>query len=240
MKPSLHLILITLFFSQLFQAQESIHAKLIDSTTQKPIPFATIELNKKSGVITNGNGIFHMHLNRKPTERDSLFINCLGYETRRIAIQKFTDSIIVLSQKSIELDEVLVSNKNYTIEEILNKISQNLANNYDFDFTKSKLFYRESYLTNVLKNNIDIKKSTIPEFSQKFVDSLLNIMPKSSDNYTEILGDLYEKPIPNNAQKLDIIKASNLYDKNNEITFEGLEEKFNAIFRKHVKRRLLF
>ncbi len=240
MKPNLHLILITLIFSQLIQSQESIHAKIIDSTTQKPIPFATVELNKKSGVITNGNGIFHMHLNRKSTKKDSLFINCLGYETKRIAIQKFTDSIIVLSQKSIELDEVLVSNKNYTIEEILEKISQNLANNYDFDFTKSKLFYRESYLTNILKNNIDIKKSTIPEFSQKFVDSILNIMPKSSDNYTEILGNLYEKPIPNNAQKLDIIKASNLYDKNNEITFEGLEEKFNAIFRKHVKRDSYF
>ena len=53
---------------QALYAQESIHAKLIDSTTQKPIPFATIELNKKSGVISNENGIFQMYLDKKITK----------------------------------------------------------------------------------------------------------------------------------------------------------------------------
>ncbi|WP_034041612.1 carboxypeptidase-like regulatory domain-containing protein [Wocania ichthyoenteri] len=240
MKSNFYFILITLFISQLFQAQESIHAKLIDSTTQKPIPFATVELNKKSGVISNENGVFQMYLNKKTTVNDSLFINCLGYETKRVAVQKFTDGIIVLSQKSIELDEVLVSNKEYTVDEIIEKAQENLATNYDFEYTKSRLFYRQSDNNNILKNTIDIKKSTIPEINQKFVDSVLSIMPKNSSNYTEILGDLYEKPIANNALKLDIIKASNLYDKNNEISFESLEEKFNNIFKKHIKRDSYF
>ncbi|WP_341216898.1 carboxypeptidase-like regulatory domain-containing protein [uncultured Wocania sp.] len=240
MQPKLLFILVTLFISQLFNAQESIHAKLIDSTTQKPIPFATIELNKKSGVISNENGVFQMYLDKKITKKDSLFINCLGYETKRIAIKKFTDSIIVLSTKSIELDEVLVSNKKYTVDEIIEKAKENLANNYDFDYSKSRLFYRQSDNNNILKNTIDIKKSTIPEINQKFVDSVLYIMPKNSGNYTEILGDFYQKPISKDALKLDIIKASNLYDKNNEISFEGLEEKFNNIFKKHVKRDSYF
>jgi len=240
MKPKLFFILFTLFIFQLFNAQESVHAKLIDSTTQKPIPFATIELNKKTGVISNENGIFHMYLNKKTSVNDSLFINCLGYKTKRIAVQKFTDSIIVLSQKSIELDEVLVSNKEYTIDEILEKVKENLSTNYDFDFTKSKLFYRESNYSNMLKHYVNVKKSTIPELNQKFIDSILNVIPKKSGNHTEILGDLYENPIASNTQKLDIIKASNLYDKNNEVSLEGLEEKFNNIFKKRIKRDSYF
>ncbi|MFD1615599.1 carboxypeptidase-like regulatory domain-containing protein [Gelatiniphilus marinus] len=240
MKPKLHLILFAFLTLQLFNAQESIHAKLIDSTTQKPIAFATIELNKKSGVISNENGVFQMYLNKKTSENDSLSINCLGYETKRIAVKKLTDSIIVLRQKSIELDEVLVSNKKYTAGEIIEKAKENLATNYNFEFSKNRLFYRQSDYNNMLKNTIKIKKTTIPELNQKFVDSILHIMPKKSGNHTEILGDLYQKPIIKDALKLDIIKASNLYDKNNEISFEGLEEKFNNIFKKHVKRDSYF
>lgn len=240
MRPRLLLILFTLLTSQFFEAQESIQAKLIDSITQKPIPYASIELNKKSGIISNKNGDFQIYVNKKITEKDTLFINCLGYETKRVGVKTFADSIIVLNQKSIELDEVLVSNKNYTIEEILEKIKENLANNYDFEYTKSRLFYRQSENNNILKNAVDIKKSTIPEINQKFVDSILYIMPKNSGDYTEILGDFYQKPITKSAIKLDIIKASDLYDKNNEISFDGLEEKFNNIFKKHVKRDSYF
>lgn len=240
MYPRLLLILLTFFALQQFEAQESIQAKLIDSTTQKPVAFATVELNKKNGVISNENGEFQLYLNKKISKKDTLFINCLGYETKRVAVKTFADSIIVLNQKSIELDEVLVSNKNYTIEEILENINKNLARNYDFNFTKSRLFYRESYTNNLLKNTVDVKKTTIPELNQTFIDSILTIMPKSASNYTEILGDLYEKPTPDSKQKLDIIKASNLYDKNNEINFDGLEEKFNNIFKKHVKRDSYF
>ncbi|WOD44442.1 carboxypeptidase-like regulatory domain-containing protein [Hwangdonia lutea] len=240
MKSKLFLVLFTFFVFQWSQSQNSIHAKLIDSTTQKPIAYATIELNKKSGVISNNNGVFQIYLNKKITAKDSLFINCLGYETKRVAVEKFNDSIIVLRQKSIELDEVLVSNKNYTVDEIIEKTQENLATNYDFEYTKSRLFYRQSDHNNMIKNTIDIKKSTIPEINQKFVDSVLDIMPKNSGNYSELLGDLYENPFAKNGLKLDIIKASNLYDKNNEISFEGLEEKFNTIFKKHVKRDSYF
>ncbi len=240
MKSNIYTILFTLFVSASLQAQEYISAKLIDSTTQKPIPYATIALNKASGVISNENGDFLLYLNKKPAATDSLFISCLGYQTKRIRLDKFNDSTIVLSNKSIELKEVLLSSENYTVEEILEKVKENLINNYDFEFTKNKLFYRESYFTDILKSNIDIKKSTIPEFNQKFFDSLIHIIPKHSDNYTEILGILYQRPKTPDTHKLDIIKASTLYDKNNEITFSGLEEKFSKIFKKHVKRNSYF
>jgi hypothetical protein len=240
MKQNFFLFIFLIFSVFTIQAQQSISAKLIDSISQTPIPYATIEFNEKSGVISNEHGKFQIYINKSITSKDSLFIRCLGFETKRIAAQKFTDSIIILSPKSIELKEVMVSNKNYTIEEIIEKVKENIATNYDFEFTKSKLFYRESYFTNILKNDVKVIKSSIPEFNQKFIDSILFLMPKNTDDYTEILGNLYGKTGDDELQKLDIIKASHLYDKSKEITFEGFEEKFNTILKKYVKRDSYF
>lgn len=240
MKQRLYVSLFFLFISNTFLAQESINATLMDSTTQKPIPYASIAFNKTSGVISNENGQFLMYINRKPIGTDTLFISCLGYETKRLGLEKFNDSIIVLSTKSIELKEVLVSNENYTVEEIIEKAYENLARNYDSNYSKSKLFYRESYFNNIIKNSIHVKESTIPELNQQFIDSILMVMPKNADDYTEILGELYTKSEPEEAQKLDIIKASHLYDKKKEVSFEGLEERFNTIFKKHIKRDSYF
>ncbi|WP_298530683.1 carboxypeptidase-like regulatory domain-containing protein [uncultured Algibacter sp.] len=221
-------------------AQESINAKLLDSISKTPIPFATISLNDNSGVISNSNGDFSIYLSKKASNTDSLKIRCLGYETKQLSIHKFKDSIILLNQKNIELEEVLVSNKNYSIEEIIEKINENLKSNYDQNYIKSKLFYRASYFTNITKSEVDIKKTTIPEFNQQFVDSILAAMPKNSDDYTEILADIYGKSGEEHAQKLDIIKASHLYDKSKEVSFESYEEKFNTIVKKHVKRDSYF
>ena len=221
-------------------SQETIGAKIIDSTSQNPIPFASISINNNSGVISNNNGEFLMYLNKTPSNNDSLIIRCLGYESKRFLAKTFQDSLVILSPKSIELDEVLVSNKKYTPEEIIEKVKENLGNNYDLDFIKSKLFYRASYFTNLLKNDVKLKKTTIPEFNQKFIDSFLNDLPKYNDDYTEILANMYGKMGVLDTQKLDIIKASHLYDKSSEISFEGYEKKFNNVIKKHVKRDSYF
>ncbi|MDP5157962.1 MAG: carboxypeptidase-like regulatory domain-containing protein [Flaviramulus sp.] len=235
-KVSMFFILVT---SNSF-SQESINAKILDSTSQKPIPFATISINENSGVISNNNGEFLLYLNQNKSKKDSLIIRCLGYQTKCFLVNTFNDSVVLLSPKSIELNEVLISNKNYTAEEIIEKAKENLANNYDYDFIKSKVFYRASNLTNLLKKEVTIKNTTIPEFNQSFVDSLLNAMPDSADNYTEVLADMYGKSGINDTLKLDIIKASNLYDKSREITFNSYEEKFNSIIKKYVKRDSYF
>ncbi len=229
------LIAISLSFSQ-----QSIGAKLLDSTTQKPIPFANISFGKNSGVITNSNGEFQIHFKRKLKKTDSLIISCMGYESKSIAAEKFTDSLLLLKPQSIELDEVLISNKNYSVEEIIEKTYNNLTKNYDFNFNKSKLFFRESNFNNIIKNSIKVKETTIPEFNQAFMDSLMMMMPKNAGDHTEILGELYTKSNEESTHKLNIIKASHLYDKNLEISFEGLEERFNTIFKKHVKRDSYF
>ncbi|WP_067147204.1 carboxypeptidase-like regulatory domain-containing protein [Pseudotamlana agarivorans] len=222
------------------QAQEAIQAKILDSVSKKPIPYATISVNEKAGVISNENGDFLLYLNEKPSKTDSLKIRSLGYETKQYLIEDFQDAIILLSEKSIELEEVLVSNKNYSAEEIIEKINENLESNYNHNPIKSRLFYRASNFNHILKNDVEIKKSSIPELNQQFVDNVLSDLPKNADDYTEILADIYGKSGIKSEQKLDIIKASHLYDKSNEVTFEAYEEKFNNILKKHIKRDSYF
>ncbi|WP_435134383.1 carboxypeptidase-like regulatory domain-containing protein [Formosa sp. A9] len=243
MKINFAIVCLCLFTPLTHQCQTLLQAKIIDSTTQSPIPFATVSYNNISGVISNENGDFQLHLKTTPTQSDSLFFSCLGYEPKTIAALQFTDSLVVLATKSIALNEVMLFNKNYTVEEIIDKVKEQLEKNYTTNYTKSTLFFRESYYTSLIKKEVTIKTSTIPEFNQQFTDSLLNDLPNNSDNFTEILGTLYKN---NSAEpedidtKLDIIKASHLYDKDNEITANAYEEKFNSIIKKRIKRDSYF
>lgn len=222
------------------QAQRTVSAKLIDSTKQEPIPFATILIDDKTGVISNDKGEFNLTINREITPTDSLFISCLGYEQKQLAIHNFTDSIITLNPKNIDLSEVFLTNKNYTIDEILDKVKAGLTTNYTRDFAKRKLFFRESYYTNMLKTDVKIEKSTIPEFNQAFIDSMIRSVPKNTNQHTEILGELYGEIAKSKPQKMAILKASRLYDKDSEVTFENYEKRFNEIIRKYVKRDSYF
>lgn len=236
-----YLVLLIAFicFSGLY-GQKSINATLVDSVSQKSIPYATITLNDKYGVISNEVGQFQIHIKREISRSDSIMISCMGYESKHLAVENFKDSIILIQPKVFELNEVLVTDKKYTVDEIMELVRENLDQNYDVAYQKNKIFFRESYFMDILKSDVDIKKTTIPELNQEFIDSLIRATPKHNDFYTEILGDIYGQISDEKPQKLDIIKASQLYDKNNEITFEGFEERFNEIITKRVKRDSYF
>lgn len=220
--------------------QQTFSSKLLDSNTEQPIPYATIQFNSKSGVITNDNGAFNITIKRKIKVTDYLVISCLGYEGKQISLLNYDNSAIYLKSQTVDLSEVLVTNKNYTIDEILFKIKEGLSTNYDRDYAKRKLFYRTSYYTKIDKHNVNLEKSTIPEFNQKLIDSLIEIMPKDIAEHTEILGELYGKIEPKKNQKMEILKACKLYDKSSDINFNNYEKRFNDIFKKYVKRDSYF
>ncbi|MDW5287952.1 carboxypeptidase-like regulatory domain-containing protein [Formosa sp. PL04] len=237
------ILIFFLLYSSSVIAQTKIHARVLDSTNQAPILYATISYNNSTGVISNDVGQFQLHINTPITEQDSLFFSCLGYESKQLAAKTFQDSLVYLKPKSIELNEVMLFNKNYTVEEIIEKAEENLEKNYTVSYEKSKLFFRETYGSTILRKWVKIKASTIPEFNQELTDSILKDIPLESYQYTEILGELYKNKTEtenDTVVKLDILKASELYDKNNEMTFEAYEKKLNDILKKHVKRDSYF
>lgn len=212
---------------------QNLSATILDSISKEPIPYATVLLNNK-GVITNEEGKFSFILDGNIQETDSLMISCIGYESVAKPLLAFSSGTILLSPKAIELREVIVSNKNYTADEIMDFVVDNLEKNYSSDFTKKKLFYRNSSFNRMTKSDFTIKKSTIDAFNQKFMDSVISTVPKANSFYTEILGDLYGN-FDEDSQKLNLIKASELYDKSKEVDLEKLEDKFNDIIKKNVR-----
>ena len=205
---------------------QSLSSVVVDSSTRKPVPYVTVQLNNR-GMITNEEGRFKFSLDESVKPTDSLFISCIGYESVGKPLEEFTDSLIFIKPKAIELKEVIVSNKNYTPKEIIELVEDNLKKNYYTELTKKRVFLRETYQNRVLKTNYEIKKSSIDAFNRNFLDSVVSTVPKENTYYTEMLGDLYGGDDADE-QKLDLIKASELYDKNKDIDLEKLEQELKT------------
>ncbi len=185
-------------------------------------------------MITNEEGRFTFSFDKDIRESDSLFISSIGYESIGKPISEFSDSVIVLQPKAIELKEVIVSNKEYTPREIIEMVEENIQKNYYTNFTKKRVFLRETYQNEVLKTDYELKESTIKAFNESFLDSVISSFPKQNTYYTEMLGDLYGNDDADD-QKLDLIKASEMYDKDKNLDVEKLEEKFNQIVKENIK-----
>ncbi len=211
---------------------QTLTSKVVDKKTNQPIPFATIQISENQGIITNEEGRFNLILGDKHANIDSIYVSSMGYEKASISIKEAIDSIIYIQPKAIELKSVFVSNKNLSVEEIIDKVKERVSENYNFELSKRRLFFRESEFNAIKKLDIEFKKSTIKELDKKLIDSVITIIPKKSEYYTETLCDLYgdfEK------RKINIIKAAELYDKNNEVSIEAMTERMETIFKKNVK-----
>ncbi|SHE43832.1 CarboxypepD_reg-like domain-containing protein [Arenibacter palladensis] len=221
-------------FGFFYNQAQIISSVVRDSANQQPIPYATVQLSNKKGVITNEEGRFSLLLDANTKETDSLFVSCMGYEALGKPLNEFKESVILLNAKPIELNPVIVSNKQYTAEELIEQVKINIDRNYGTSLTKKRVFFRDSYHQNLTKRDYTFKESTIEALNKKFLDSVLNSIPKQSSRYTEILGDFYGNFEKDN-QKLTLIKASDLYDKQSELDLTSLEEKFNDILKKNIK-----
>ena len=226
------IFLLLLITTAAMQAQ-NLSSVIIDSVTQKPIPYATVQFDNR-GMITNEEGRFSFSFDATIGEQDSLFISSIGYESIGKPIGAFTDSVIILRPKAIELKEVIVSNKDYTPREIIEFVEDNIEKNYFTDFTKKRVFLRETYQNEILKSEYELKESTIADFNEEFIDKIISSFPKQNTYYTEMLGDLYGNDDADD-QKLDLIKASEMYDKDKNLDIEKLEEKFNQIVKENIK-----
>ncbi|MCX2720652.1 carboxypeptidase-like regulatory domain-containing protein [Lentiprolixibacter aurantiacus] len=211
---------------------QDLTAKLVDSKTGQGIPYATIRFDTNSGIITNEEGLFSLRWSAIPENQDSLYISCMGYEKLAISIQRISDSIIKISPKAIDLDEVFLFDREMEVEDIIEQVIERLPYNYNKQPVKQRMFFRQSSLNNLNKFEIDFKKSTIAELNEKFLDSVTGLIPRSSAYYTESLCDFYRTP---EEHKLYIEKAAELYDKNNEGSMDALSEKMERIFRENVK-----
>lgn len=224
------LLLLNLFQLQL--SAQTISSKIIDSKTKEPIPYATIQYGENQGVITNEEGRFSFELNESVQQLDSIYVSSMGYTKTGITFQQALDSIIAITPKAIELSGVYLFDKELSVDDIMEKVEERLPVNYNKAPIKQRFFLRQSSYNTMQKLDIEFKKSTIEELNKKLIDSIINILPRSATYYTETLGDFYRADEEN---KLEVIKAAELYDKSNEGSMEALSDRMEAIFKANVK-----
>ena len=97
-----YFIILFIFFLNNIQSQiRSI--VVLDSLTNEPIPFVTVQLSKNTGTYTNEKGVFELNEN----ESDTLRFSHLSYDDFHIKVSNLKNSVI-LSPNAILLKEVKV------------------------------------------------------------------------------------------------------------------------------------
>lgn len=211
---------------------QTFSARVLDATTQEPIPFATVQTGEHTGTITNTEGVFSVLLEEGRAVNDSIYISSMGHGKKGILPQMVTDGVILLKAETNELESVFLTNNPLEPEEIIERVKENLATNYPNTLTQKKIFFRQSLLNTNKKMDIDFKKSTIEELNEQLIDSVVDLIPRKSDYYSESVATLsgnYTK------QKLNVVRAAKLYDKNKDVSAEGLGKKLEKIFQENVK-----
>ena len=212
---------------------QTFSAKVIDQESGAPIPYATIEMGVGQGIITNEEGEFTFLLDQVKQPQDSIYISYMGYETKGVLFEAQENTEIFLEPKIFELKEVFLTTEVLTVKEIIERVKENLAKNYQADLTQKKIFFRQSDITRVKKMDFGFKKSTIEELNKKLIDSIARLIPKKSSYYKEVVGNFYGDY---SKHKLYVEKAAELYDKNNDISADGIGKKMERIFNENVKK----
>tara|TARA_B110000003_G_scaffold266656_2_gene293939 strand:- start:8042 stop:9568 length:1527 start_codon:yes stop_codon:yes gene_type:complete len=222
-------------------SSQEISGIVLDSLTQQPISFANIISNFNKNTITNEEGRFRLFKEIPFTNRDSVYVSSIGYNSITIlATNLINESKIVLSPKIIELETVVVTNREkLTAIEIIDKVKENVKNVFEFDYKNKKIFRRRIIMSDFDKAKIDIKKSSIKEFDQIFMDSITSTIPKKNNFYIESLYDFFGNRDPDN-QKVNILKSAELINKDNEISFKTIQSKIQPIVDIKVKRDSYF
>lgn len=222
-------MVIFLVQTHVLQAQE-ISARVLDSNTRQPVAFATVQFAPGKGVITNEEGNFSLYA--KLSEKDTLLISSVGYETLKVNTGELSGTAILLKATAIELDNVFLTNKNLKPEEIIQKVKENVESNYNFDLTHMKFFFRESNVNNVGRFDLIVNKSTFDDLDQALMTQISEKVPRYSDSYKEILGDFYGNY---SNQKLQVIKAANLHNPQSTEGLTELMDKLESIFKENIK-----
>ncbi len=231
MKLYFSLVLLVFFSANVLYGQ-SLTAKVTDAKTGKPVSFATVQTGEHQGLITNEEGIFTVQLDDLRHPQDSIYVSSMGYEKVGWVVTQPTDTVITLVPKTFELKQVFVSNTQIDVRDIIDSVKYHMARNYAMDLSKKKIFFRQSERNQMHKVDFGFQKSTIAELNKQLIDSIAGLVPRQSDYYKEVAGEFYGDY---STHKLHIDKAAELYDKSKDVSFDGLSDKLERIFKENVK-----
>ncbi|MCM5662255.1 peptidase associated/transthyretin-like domain-containing protein [Galbibacter mesophilus] len=191
--------LLLLFISLSVTAQNQLGGVILDSASKRPLEFVDV-YNRYDYTITNADGSF-LFL----SEGDSVILKKLGYKELRTTFEKLQNKKhIFLSEASIALDEVVVTNES----SIFDKINKAIPSNYPF-----RPFEERFMLRAVLKKN----------------DSILKIEDLSGKVKRQQLLATKEFPFPKKNFEIELLNMRKAGLEEEDVEFKLND--FNEIFR---------
>ena len=230
--------IIIFFLGVLSASAQSKKIKIIDSLSLDPVSFATVFFSNNNGVISNELGFFEL-VPEQYKIQDTLFVSSMGYETKRIPITTFNDTIIRLKPETITLKNVVVTNKELSSIEIIEKVKQNIELNYNSGINENKLFFRQDYNQINEEFTLNKFKSSIKDLNAKVMDSILENLPKESRSELESLSYYYAND-ELDTPKIKLIKSRRTNDDNASDLSKSLGKKLESSLKENLKSSSYF
>lgn len=174
-----HFCIMLLFFTVTLQAQFQINGIVKDSSTNKPLPFATIITNDGTNTVSDVDGKFSFSTSIKT---DNFDVSYIGFTKTVIQIEKDKKYyVVMLSQKTNNLNEIFISKVNPALAIIQKTIASKDLNNPQ---KKLNSFEFKTYNKLVVTANPDSINSRIDSV---FVGKSLSKIDSSNYKFKEIV-----------------------------------------------------
>lgn len=115
-KHLLYLIVFFLFLSlNAFGQSNNITGRILDQSTKEPVEYANVTLFRQDSVFIEGtvsDTIGRFGFTNLISDDYVLLISCMGFETKKILLQNFLESVeidVFLSERMLSLDEIVIS-----------------------------------------------------------------------------------------------------------------------------------
>lgn len=148
---------------------KSFYGKVIDTRSNKGLPFATIEaLGSNIATVTNIDGEFIIKIERNSSV-SQLKISYVGYKNRILELENFATKrsfTVELEQSAVQLKQVTIRPKNAM--ELISDVLENIKNNYSESPMMMRGFYRETIQRG--KNYVSISEAIIDVYKGSYVN----------------------------------------------------------------------
>lgn len=178
---------------------QQITGTVMDSELNEPLPFVNIQLTENKGTITNVEGTYRLDVDGFD-ENHMVKFSYMGFEDFQVSVATLMqNSTVVLKPSNELLDQVVVSNKQLTALEIIEKFKENREDNHQLGSKRYRLFRRNRTTFEPEQMVFELKKASnlgkkerqkINRTMQEINDELAG---SKSLSFTESLRDLYTK-----------------------------------------------
>ncbi|GLB51864.1 hypothetical protein NBRC110019_09030 [Neptunitalea chrysea] len=237
MKHKKRLTTLFLIFISLISLNAQQISGHIQDIHEAPIPYATIQIGDRNGVLSNGEGDFSILI---PTHlKDSIMkISFMGYETFEVAVSEIENNhTYTLIEQVTELGEVLVSNKQLTPLEIVNKMIEMAPSNYVTENINQTFFIRNTNKSKLEDLELELNKLTdLDRKERKKLNEEIEDFTKSYKNSNfEFFDEYYGKFFTyKDSSKIQIKKAVLLKNNDKDINSEKLTTKVVDLLTKYL------